>query len=83
MSTGQVLLYECWLEMVSLVEPNGAQLSLENCWSALDSCALFDEKMAQKNLQSHENRKTCYQIFLAISHEPVDLHIRTIPHFNP
>ena len=84
MSAGQVL-YECctrMLQMVSLVEPNRAQMSLENCWRALDSSALFDEKMALKNLQNRENRKTCYQIFLALSHEPVDLQIPTILHFN-
>ena len=43
------------VQMVSLVEPNRAQLSLEDFWSALDSCALFDEKMALKNLQNREN----------------------------
>ena len=43
----------------------------------------IDRKIALKNLQNHENRKTWYQIFLAISHDPDDRQLRTIPHFNP
>ena len=62
MSTGQVL-YKNAANGKPGREPNRAQLSLENCWSTLDSSVLFDKKWSLKTYKIVKIEKLAIRYF--------------------